>query len=200
MKRKLLIKIGILVIVLVILLDCFSVVFFQKPLFSIRDKNTYKGILFTTYICNEKKVNVFKWKKYECEESLEDDQSDEQTTLFSEPFGNNFDFSINSDLTGSNVKKYIFDYDDIKYYYVDDFTIDIIADEGEKVSFENAIKNRLITIEDVFKKRQEEYFYYDGGSKFYKYSNFCIRKCKYRDDSYSIILGPNEDVNKLCDW
>lgn len=200
MKKKLLIKMSILLIVLVILLDCFNIIFFQKPLFSIHDKNTYKGILFTTHICNGEKVSLFRWKKYECEKNSQDNQNNEPEPSFREPIGSNFDFSINNDLTNHNIKKYIFDYDNIKYYYIDGFTIDIVFNEGEKESFESAIKNNLITIEDVLKKRQEENFYYDGGSRFYKYYNFYIMKCRNKDDSVSMILGPNEYVNKLCDW
>lgn len=200
MKRKLLIKITILVIILVLLLDCFNIVFFQKPLFSIRDKNTYKGILFTTYVCNKKKVTLFKWKKYNCENYSHDDQNYEPTTSYHELIIDDFDFSINSDLNSHNSKKYIFMHDNVKYYYVDGFTVDITTNEDQKISFEYAIKNNLITIQNVLNKREEENFYYDGGSRIYKYSNFYIMKCKNKDKSKSIILGPNEHVNELCDW
>jgi len=200
LKRKLLINIVMWVTILVVLLDCLSVIFLQRPFFAIRDKNMYKGLLLTTHVCNGEKVNLFKWQKYECISASQDDHNYETIPEYSEPIVTNFDFSVNSDLTGPNLKKYIFMYDNIKYYYVHCFTIDIVVNKDKKKSFESAIKSNLISIEDVLEKRQQENFYYDGGSRIYKYSNFYIMVCKNKDNSKSIILGPNEHVTELCDW
>ena len=90
-----------------------------------------------------------------------------------------------------------YDYDVYLYYG----TMDIIVD-AKKYSLEDALKNNLITIDEIIAKADEDIpdapVYKDGGSKEYNYDNYKIIKMHKLDGNNNIYFGSKDlDINDI---
>ncbi len=191
--------IGSFVLVIVVLLfvsvcvDMISIYGSNQPVFAIfdKEKNVYKGLFYNTYICpaySAPKVKP-KWSNYKCREVtftknnliVVDSNNSEKITK---------EKIINEDLDN---EYYVF------YYGLSKATINL---NGEKWDLIDAIYNKVISFDEIYKRIYNSETFKDGGSTFYsdgfiKYNkNGTIKEQKV--GSYKILqcntINGNKDV------
>ncbi len=191
--------IGISILVVVVLLfisvcfDMISIYGVNKPVFAVfdKDKNMYRGLFYNTYICPAYSAPKIKNKlsNYKCR----------PVTFTKNNFivvdSNNSDKITKERIVNEDLEDEFYTF----YYGLNKATINI---NGEKYDLIDAIYNKVISLDDIYKRIHLVDSYDDGGTSIYsdgyiKYNkNGTIKEQKV--GSYKIIqcntLSGNKDV------
>lgn len=195
--KGLVIGIGILIVVVLLFIsvcvDMVSIYGTNKPVFAVfdKDKNMYRGLFYNTYICPAYSAPKIKNKlsNYKC-----------RPVTFTK---NNF-IVVESDYSDKITKKRIVNEDQEDEFYVfysglKKATINI---NGEKYDLIDAIYNKVISLEEIYKRINVVDTYDDGGTTIYsdgfiKYNKSGTIK-EQKVGSYNIIqcntLIGNKDI------
>ena len=188
------------VLVGVVLLDTLQArIFKHSPIISwkeeLSDDDSWvdRGILMDTYYCTrEQDILTVSWKfkgnKFTCP------IDNIQIKKFVD-----YDFSVTVNSNTKYEKIFAFNYNDINYYYGNtDFELSL-TENKYKHNIEVALKNELITLDNILAQAKNTEIYKDGGSKLYKYDNFNIIVCNTIDGNNDIIIGDAEmQINNYC--
>lgn len=191
--------IGICILIVVVLLfisvcvDMISIYGVNKPVFAVfdKDKNMYRGLFYNTYICPAYSAPKIKNKlsNYKCR----------PVTFTKNNFivvdSNNSDKITKERIVNEDLEDEFYTF----YYGLNKATINI---NGEKYDLIDAIYNKVISLDDIYKRIHLVDSYDDGGTSIYsdgyiKYNkNGTIKEQKV--GSYKIIqcntLSGNKDV------
>ena len=201
MKKS--VKIILIVIVLligIILLDTLQArVLKRSPIISwkenLADDDSWvdRGILIDTYYCTKEQDIVtvswkFKGNKFTCP------IDNIQIKKFID-----YDFSVTVNSNTTYEKIFAFKYNDVNYYYGNtDFELSL-TENIYKHNIEVALKNELVTLDNILAKAKNTEIYKDGGSKLYEYNNFNIIVCNTIDGNNDIIIGDAEmQIGNYC--
>lgn len=183
-------------IILVIVIDLICVFTINRPLFAIKENNTYKGIFYDVYECAEYSVPQIKIKgtKFNCVQRFSQDL-----------------ITIEKANKEENTRVTVINEDDediyrIYYYGLKSATLNW---NGEKYDFADAIKNNVIGIDSVIDEMNiHKTFwnigvtvYRDGGSTMYKSSTYSMLKCNTINGNNDIYIGDKdmEYESGFCD-
>lgn len=142
-------------------------------------KITYSGLIFETYPAQIDATKVELISNINFELIFNETSKEEKKKIIDSKTDTNYDY-------------------DVYLYYG---TMDIIVD-AKKYSLEDALKNNLITIDEIIAKADEDIpdapVYKDGGSKEYNYHNYKIIKMHKLDGNNNIYFGSKDlDINDI---
>lgn len=152
-----------------------------------------RGIILDTYYCTrEQDIVTVSWKSKVSNFTCPNDNIVIKKFI-------NYDFSVTVKSESKYEKIFAFNYNDIDYYYGNtDFELSLF--EGKyNHNIKVALKNELVTLDNILAKARSFKSYDDGGSMLYKYLNFNIIVCNTIDGNNDIIIGDTEmQIRNYC--
>jgi len=152
-----------------------------------------RGILIDTYYCTKEQDIVtvswkFKGNKFTCP------IDNIQIKKFFE-----YDFSVTINSNTTYKKIFAFNYNGVDYYYGNTAFKLSLTENKHKHNIEVALKNELVTLDNILAKARNIEIHKDGGSKIYEYDNFNIIVCNTIDENNDIIIGDAEmQIGNYC--
>lgn len=152
-----------------------------------------RGIFMDTYYCTrEKDIQTISWKfkgnKFTCP------IDNIQIKKFVD-----YDFSVTVNSDTKYEKIFAFNYNEVDYYYGNTAFELSLTENKYKHNIEIALKNELVTLDNILAQAKNTEIYKDGGSKLYKYDNFNIIVCNTIGGNNDIIIGDAEmQINNYC--
>lgn len=186
----------IIIVILLFIIDLICIFSINKPLFAIKNKNSdsvntiYKGLVYDTYFCNNYSTThiTYKGSNFTCDDTIKIDKFID------------YNFSVMITTPSERKKTFAFYHDNINYYYSNtNFTLYLI--EGNyKYDLETAMKNDLISLENILNKAINIEAYKDGISKLYRYHQFDILICDTINGNTNVIIGESDmNVGNYCE-
>lgn len=186
----------IIIVILLFIIDLICIFSINKPLLAIKNKNSdsvniiYKGLIYDTYFCNNYSTThiTYKGSNFTCDDTI-------KINKFID-----YNFSVMITTPSEGKKIFAFYHDNINYYYGNtNFTLYLI--EGKyKYDLETAMKNDLISLENILNKAINIEVYKDGISKLYHYHQFDILICDTINRNTNVIIGESDmNVGNYCE-
>ena len=175
------------------MIDTLKILIFKSPIISIKeyyDNDNYvnKGILLNVYHCTDKNNKVsnsvkFKNTKYICSKNLQD-----------------FEIIVHSSDSSKETKKYVFNYENINYYYGNTkFNVNLTTDNNGFLNLKDAIVNKMITFEDIINKSDKQENDEEGNIKYSFNSYMDLIVCNKYNNSKDAIFGiPGLNIKDYC--